>query len=332
MNKDSILKIYAIEMDNGYFLTDTLTDNFYQRTSMFSYTFDGKQGQKTFSPLWVRVDKLPTTVEKIINDKPVNYRYELIDKSLVSPSIPLTIPKDEMCSKDNPDEINPQYDNISALYRLVCDYEEQPNQPVDFEIEVILKVHGDINDRDLLIGEGFSGKIRATDLQYQTINKICYPEVVHHLTPVSLSPQATYAIIRNHIESNIDRRVATITSNYDFCMTVKKYVFSNTTDLDILLSGNLKNVMEQIKRNKVSGNTFLEIAPKPYRNYRVISGFRGKNLEDLKNNIRIFLTSLMREINKPEQICTNCQGMGVIGRINIYDHTPELAEILNNGR
>ena len=54
------------------------------------------------------------------------------------------------------------------------------------------------------------------------------------------------------------------------------------------------------------------MAPKLYQGYPIIQGFRGKNHEDLKNNIDDYCRNLIEIINQPLVDCSYCKGYGVI--------------------
>jgi hypothetical protein len=49
-----------------------------------------------------------------------------------------------------------------------------------------------------------------------------------------------------------------------------------------------------------------------YKGYTVIEGFKGNNVEELKENIDNYLRDLMEEINRPLSDCPHCLGKGVI--------------------
>jgi hypothetical protein len=54
------------------------------------------------------------------------------------------------------------------------------------------------------------------------------------------------------------------------------------------------------------------VCPSPRDGYTIVTPFKGNSLQDLKNNIDTYLTSLITEINKPLVDCPHCKGLGVI--------------------
>jgi translation elongation factor EF-1alpha len=55
----------------------------------------------------------------------------------------------------------------------------------------------------------------------------------------------------------------------------------------------------------------FEMCPsKKYNNYTPIDGFKGDNITDLVENMKLFLEELMRVINQPVQECQHCGGLG----------------------
>lgn len=60
------------------------------------------------------------------------------------------------------------------------------------------------------------------------------------------------------------------------------------------------------------GVEIYNVAPKPYQSYPIVEPFSGKDVEDLKSNIKKFLDDLMAKINEPLVECKCCKGRGVI--------------------
>ena len=49
-----------------------------------------------------------------------------------------------------------------------------------------------------------------------------------------------------------------------------------------------------------------------YKGYTVIEGFKGNNIEELKENIDNYLKDLMAKINEPVVDCPHCKGKGIV--------------------
>jgi hypothetical protein len=157
-------------------------------------------------------------------------------------------------------------------------------------------------------------------ITYEGINEILVDPLVLHNTPCSVDSAKTYKIIRHHIKDNIDPKVATITSDYDFCLGVEKKV-KITPYQHSWEEKNSKGKSyarprihyKEIEHKKVK---VFEMSPGPkgYTVYPIIEGFQGNTLADLAENIKMFLEELMYHINIPGEECECCKGAG-----NIFD-------------
>jgi hypothetical protein len=150
---------------------------------------------------------------------------------------------------------------------------------------------------------------------FYELEQLLTPDLVLHNRPCYINSDTTYQIVRNWIKEHIDLKHAHITSDYDFCFTVKKLV-------------SIKPYIERKEIRKSNGRSYaspklttrsietkeveiFEMCPsKKYNNYTPIDGFKGDNIADLVENMRLFLEELMRVINKPVQECQHCGGLG----------------------
>ncbi len=106
------------------------------------------------------------------------------------------------------------------------------------------------------------------------------------MKPSALSSEDSYKIIRAYIKEKIDGRYAEITSDYDFCFTVKKKIKLTTpyTETFSPIFGKGKSRKELISNRSVQIFEMTDDVKK-YNGYTPIKGFVGKDHADLKKNI-----------------------------------------------
>ncbi|MFA5234012.1 MAG: hypothetical protein WC390_06380 [Sulfurimonas sp.] len=328
------LIILAIQTEDGFFVKDHRQDGDYaekyQVSSLKGYFFDGVQAKPTFSPLWLKIATKPTRIHILQNQSNINHRFELIDKSLESDKFPLVFAREAVAE---PGECTysswiwkSEFQHFQSLYEEKSD--PQPTIEVDqeFEFRIILVVDNIKEYADFSFSRAAGryesdGKINVTakSITHQVIDKIIFPEPILPSKPCSLSSKETYGIIREYIKNNINPKAAEITSDYDFCFTVKKKVklakpythkWENKKD-------NGKSYRPPRINQKFVENRNVEVfemthAESKYQGYTVIEGFRGDNQDDLKKNIDTYLEELINYINVPLMECSCCNGVGVL--------------------
>lgn len=324
------LPIVAIQTENGFFIaheTMVTEPSHYQQRGLSTYYFDGVKGQNTFLPNWYKIEKVPERVYQMVGQPNINYRYELIDKSLESEKFRAVLIRDEIASlKDYDWTWKEEYRPLRSLYEEKFD--TQPPKEVDeiFEFKIILVVDNikEYADFDYVANNCHwhdDPKLHVTSksISHQIIDKIVFPPPVLPSLPCKLSSFDSYGIIREFVKNNINPRVAEITSDYKFCFTVKK---------KIPLAKPYKSTWENKKNNgksykppkynqKMVQDKSIQVfemtnAVDKYQGYTVIEGFEGDNQEDLKNNIDTFLEELITKINEPLKECECCNGIGVV--------------------
>lgn len=151
---------------------------------------------------------------------------------------------------------------------------------------------------------------------YSDIERILTPSFMLHKRPCFLEPVQVYKIIRAHIKENINPRSAEITSDYDFCFTVKRKIHHKpvTKSQEIKKNNGRSYATPKFKSTTVTYKTeeLFEMAPKPYQNYTVVQDWKADSLEDMKEQIRLYLDMLMDEINKDVELCPCCNGVGSV--------------------
>ena len=321
--KNDKLQIHMIKTDKGCFITDCVAVNGYDwnyhRSKIKDMFFDGEKPESTFSANWVRIKQYPKTIKKLQNMPAINKRYEIKDKELESKKLPSIIKYEDMKNYD---------EDIFSLY----EYKEDKQNPilvdVDCDIHIIMEVENfevpPVINYNAIKTDSFSDKeftITNKNIEHQLFDKIIFPEIMLHTRPCSISSQKLFSLVRQHIKENINSKLAKITSDYDFCFTVKKVV-----PLIEPQTVSHQNIFARTKkeRNKIhyTTKTFKEIEifemthdQSKYNNYTVINPIFANNETELKNKIDEFLDNLMSIINKPLQMCDYCGGSGYIEEI-----------------
>lgn len=294
----------AIVTDDGVFLGQDM-----QRWSgnqfPSNYRFDGEFPTPTFKSGWVKVPKLPTKVElhKMATERQIGYI--LMDKfmPLVSEAIPATLPMDAFDYDDDTERLVSKDGYIPDMYR--SNYESVPEEFIDItdtvEIVEVYKHKGKFEIRP--------SKFK---LQYNLLDELNTPEILLPTKPCSLSPLETYRIIREHVKTNINPKVAFVSSDYDFCFTVKKKI-GVIDPIKMTTLGEMGKKKPKYFYRSHREETVFQMAPKEYQNYTVIKwGFQGKNQEDLETKMQAWLDGLMEVINEPITECECCKGRGVM--------------------
>ena len=137
--------------------------------------------------------------------------------------------------------------------------------------------------------------------------------------PSRLTSRNSYRIIRQHVKENINGKYAEITSDFNFCFTVKKNLslpipIANKREI---LTARGRSYRKKRYRENLIKERQIEVfemtwSPENYSGYTAIEGFFGKDHQDLKQNIDNYLEGLIARINEPLKDCPHCEGLGVI--------------------
>lgn len=311
-------KIMLVKTNKGCYISDCFAtsgyDYQYHRSKISGMFFDGEKPTKTFYPNWFYIAKYP---EKIEIKKPgaiSNQRYVIRDEKYISEAFPAVIPKEDR--KD--------YSEAAIeLYEYQYDQEPDYFEEVTVEIETVMEV----DDFELQPSINFEAiqkwnyqntpyTIKNVDVHHQMLDKIIFPEVLLHSRPCSFSSKQVYDITRQHVIQNIDNSVAKITSNYDFCFTVKKIV-----PLSVPENISYHNLFARTKRERQKLHTSIkkyneyevfEMTSKEshYQGYTPIPEMTANSEKELDQKMKSWLEYLMEEINKPLCECPHCNGKG----------------------
>jgi hypothetical protein len=328
------ISIEAIKTDACYFIRLKKKEGYssydftYGDSGLGIYYFDGKKAESTHNKNWLKLQKIPSLVEKQISQSPINHRYELIDKTLQSSKFPLIFEREMVAFYDKEENYGnwrwkDEYSQLKSLYQEKSDPRPDLMVKLDFEIFVILEIdqikeHGGFAypvQRTRWSHEGFVS-LTDKEVQHDLVDTIIFPDIVLPARKSELTSEQSYKIIRKHTQDNINPKHAVITSDYNFCFTVCKKIplaKKEPYQKDISRYGARKPKYVTDYRVDRKIQVFeMTFSPENYKGYTPIPGFKGKNVEELKQNIDDYLRELMEKINEPISDCPHCLGHGVI--------------------
>lgn len=311
MNKK--LDLVAVKTNSGkFFIAEraSLTDNYYFYGSLQYCYVNGEKVTPAFLKNWF-VTTEPKEIYRLEAQSDINRRFELIDKDMESKKIPLILTEEQVSPDDDGDWTGP-YSSLFSLYKFASDKKEPIRVNVEFDIQVVCEVD-DISDPSK-----FSYDFNK--LNHPLINKILYPPILLHEKECFLTSKQTYDIVREYIKTNIDPKVAEITSDYDFCFTVKKKVklakpVVYTVDTNNSIFDKRKRKPKYVERTKTERQEVvfeMTHADRNCQEYPVISGFSAANHQELQEKIDSYCESLIDHINKPLVECPHCNGGGIV--------------------
>lgn len=315
------MNIYAIKCDDGRFFINEndSVEGSYSRTFIEGFLFDGKTPEKSFCDRWFIIKQEPKIIQKSVRQPNINHRYELVDKEMVSAKIPLVLKREDVAEySDNYWSWKKDFLHLESLYKMV--YDEQPDklEDVDFKFIIIMSVK-DVPTPEKFIYYVEKASINNDNIINQLIDRLVFPAPILPQRPCMLSSNDTYKIVRAYIKNNINPMVAEITSDYDFCFTVKKRIAfceptKYQTDVNWSIFGRKKkpNIVTRYRTERLVECFEMTNEKSKYSNYTVIKGVEGLNSDDLKEKLDDYLKKLILFINTPLKDCPTCKGCGVI--------------------
>lgn len=291
----SVLKLIAIKANNKVFISDNIDNESYFRSNIEHKYFDGELPKKTYKKDWFELPAIPNKIESKRPKTQINARYELKDGFPESDITPKLIK-----AADYDEDL---YYDVRGLYNYKYEEQEEGYKEVEFEINIIEE-----------IGGNFEMTKTQYNPKYNLLDQIQTHEVLLHNKPCKLSKQESYNIVRKHIKENINPKVAEITSDYDFCLAVKKKIplaEEESYQVNVNASYPRRKAKYETRYQRNRTVEIFNTAPKPYQSYNVMKEFEGKTYEDLEVNIKNYLEELMKVINEPLVECKCCKGKGV---------------------
>ena len=311
-NRETI-KLVGIKCKDKYFISRYKEARYSKFNNTEDLLINGYLAMPTFHRDWNIVNKEPTTVQVAKRQPGINHRFELIDPSLASDKIPLVLNCEEVARYLDYEWVwREDYKTIQFLYKECSDKQPDILEDIDFEYETIVEV-SEIKDFGEFKYKIHGPPISKSDISYQIMDRITFPDILLSMRPCCLTSRQSFDIVAEYIKRNIDNNIALVNAHYDGYFRVSKKIAlsapeSHTYYTNMFGKGKRKTVTEWRKHREIE---CFNMAPKPYEKCWVIPGFRGKNQEDLKNNIDKFCMELMAEINEPVADCPHCKGRGV---------------------
>lgn len=263
-------------------------------------------------------------------------KFTLRSPLTATPTLPEEIPFSESGWEYDDDDgkykFNGKYETLYAFYEPVYKYTEPCFEDVPFNIivkgtwEVTSPFKQDEMKIRITNTNRYSDKPAEVSLSsfvcYDDLEKAITPAFLLHSRPCSLTSKQVYQIVRQHIKDNYDRSVAQLSSDYDFCFTVKKVIHTDKEKKQEILTAKNKSyrppkfktvkITESVDVFEMTWDGAGSNNKGGYGNYTVISPWHADNLQEMKENIGQYLKGLMEEINKPLTVCQCCGGYGVM--------------------
>ena len=338
-----MLKLNTYKSKEGLFIADTVFDYSGRRQTCWAtdtYRFNGLTGKEikyTHHKAWVFLlhQEELKTIEKRVSGKAINYRYEIkedqkLPEGLDLPKV-LSIEEVDACYDD--EEYEWYWNNkecpwygFERFYKRVYDMSPDTWEEIEFEVEHL----GDITKTDAECIKDVKYEVYRTRWKhegtvnlslrdiatYKELDEMLYSDLVLHNRPCEIHPDIAFKIIRFHIEQNLDREQARIDSNYDFCFSVNKRInikpYTFKTEVKKKNGGSYVKPRFNTKQISFKEEQIFNMAPRAYQKYNIIRGFKGKNLRELRDNIKDYLDQLMKTLNTPLNECECCKGFGVV--------------------
>jgi hypothetical protein len=276
---------------------------------------------------YIKLDKELTYVQKKIQPSRKVLHYILKDKELESPKLPLIVSQywDEDLEKQRLKGV----EDYESLYEPVFEETEEQLVDVPFIIinmgDYIIENPSNIKDRKIKMktaNDTWDNKTVEEELSkvvvYDDIIRLLTPEFALAQAPCRLTSHQMYRIVRQYLLENLDMKENIITSNYDFCFTVKKRVHTKPFIInESYLAGRNKWKSKSVTKDEKQ----IEVFEMTYAGYKGLSGYEGytcipelngDNLQDLSEKLDEYLYNLVNALNKKVHECECCNGAGYI--------------------
>ncbi|MCC0783547.1 hypothetical protein IR152_10720 [Clostridioides sp. ES-S-0108-01] len=319
------MNIYMVKTNKECFISDCEVFQGYgydyHRTKLTNIYFDGEKPKETYCKNWYVIDKYPERIETKLIEY-TNKRYELNNKNMECEKFPKTINVEDIDKFDfeirefytfQKDELPPklvEVENVKIEVIMELDSFEMPNK-IEYEANGVKE-----NYKNSSVY-----KITNADVKHQLLDKIIFPELMLSSRPCKLTSKQMFDITRQYIKENIDLSKAKITSDYDFCFTVKKIVPLLTPEKITYQNVFAKTKKERNKINfKIKEYKEVKIFSMThnqcnYDGYTAIDAMYANNENELKEKVDTWLKGVVDAINKPLESCPHCNGTGYIDDI-----------------
>lgn len=266
----------------------------------------------------------PTTVT-------LGYKLKVVE--LASDKIPTYLKTEEVGLYLDDDGCT-RWTNHEEIYGLYVDdtvQKEGTLEPVEYELVCLGNLQIDNIDSPatmvINVTNGKQPEPKGYDLSslvtYSDLEQMLTPEFLLHERPCKLTSKQMYSIVRSWVKANINPKCAEITSDYDFCFTVKRKLYHPTVTIRTEIK---KQNGRSYATPKFTSHTKsfdkIEIFAMTWEGYRGTGGcggyegytcippLEGSSLKDISERLKYYLETLMEEINKEADQCQCCKGCG----------------------
>lgn len=276
------------------------------------------------------------SVDKLKQGGLVCVGYKLKHEYLASDKIPLFLKPETVNAKWDDDEermVWESLDTLQSLYEVVQERSSDSWEKEDFEVVVLgtLYVENFQQPERMVVktmrpddwgvaSDKMSGADVASIVRYEDFERMLTPDFLLHERPCFLTSKQVYDIVRAYVKENINPKNACITSDYDFCFTVKRKVKIKPYEQkrEVLNSRGKSFARPKFKSSTVQHKE-VEIFEMTwagykgaggYQGYTCIEGWKANNLKEMQEQIKQYLEELMEHINEDVQECPHCSGVG----------------------
>ena len=324
-----MLQVNYYKTNLGLFFS--LSSSFY--TNFRSYRINGipfEQLEKV-SNNWYRIADDITSITNLVTGKSVLVGWQRVYSSKVIPAwLPETLTTEQLTVTYTDDDDDPvyagEYAEVAAFYQPVYKQADPMEVPVEYTLHLIREIEIDSYEApaamQVTIINDNNNKRTEVDLSsivsYDDFDTIVVPEFLLYKRPCMLTSRQMYDIVRTYIKDNIDRAVATITSDYNFCFTVKKIIKCTPYMAQETHVGARGKTVTHTQRKETKQ---VEVFEMTYSGYKGASGYEGytcidpwyaESFQDMKDGLGKYLKDLMLKINTPAVECPHCQGAGIV--------------------
>jgi hypothetical protein len=298
-------KYNAIILPDKVFIADSSNTSWSQVDLASIFLFDGQKAVPTHKKGWYELTSLPKKVEKLIRPLQKCISYKLKNGFAVSDKLPQEV-NPEFFAWDSDLEAH-NNSEIMGLYEPI--YSQDPEYLEQIEFEILTIAHKN---------SGWKFIAAPKNVQHYVLDEILnHPDLLQD-EKCFLSSGESYKRIREFVKLNINPRVASVSSDYDFHFAVSKKISlceKEKYQRNVKPFTKRPKYVDDYRTNRVV--KVYEIAPDQrqvdsYKGSCLAPKFEGANYQDLEDNINNYLSELIEKINEPLQDCPHCKGTGVI--------------------